>query len=358
MVERHRKKSIALYKMNKKAMIDMQFNWIYVAVVGAIIILVFGSIAMGIRKNAKEKLEYEAINYFDNIFTSMQASENTEHSVTLPGMEIEIDTPAREADNDKCNYYRIKGSSMQGKNIEYVPIFSPGTAKKRILSFALGWDSPFRANYFLYLTSPDIAYVIIGNEPELMEDLPNHMTKKSEQSISGFKDQDYYEIRFILVNQEPGKTSPSVAKLKETQVSAIKIDPRGALYEGGEITFYKKKGADFVSDKTVIYSDKSTLFAAIYSETGFSYECNMKKAVKRLSKVSGILKNRASVIRNSELLPMCQASSYDQAYSLLDKMEQETLDTSNLDLTALESIKNNLDILNTEINKRSCPTIY
>jgi hypothetical protein len=338
-------------------MIEIQFNWIYVAVVGAVILLVVGSIIMNIQKNAKDKLEYGAINYFDNIFTSMQASENTEHSVVLPGMEIEIDTPEREADVENCNYYRIKGSSMQGKSIEYVPIFSPSIVQKKILSFALGWDSPFRANYFLFMTSPDIAYVIVGEQGKLMEDLPNHLTKKTVDDMSTFREQKYYGIKYILFNQEPGKVSSGVAKLKDSQVSAIKVMPTAGIYDGGQITFYKKKGSAFVEEKTMYYVDKATLFAAIYSQTAYSYGCNIMKAVKRVNKVSGILKTRAFVIKNSGLLPMCQTSDYDRAYSLLDNLERGTASGSFAMNNLLGSIRE-LNTLNTEINKRSCPTIY
>ena len=124
--------------MNKKGQIELQFNWIYVAVVGAILLAIFVSIVGGIKKSARTELEIDAITYFDEIFTSMQGSENTEHSVTLPGLDIKVAST-----KENCNFYTIDGSSLGGRSTEYVPIFSPNLVKKEILSYSLGWDMPW-----------------------------------------------------------------------------------------------------------------------------------------------------------------------------------------------------------------------
>jgi hypothetical protein len=343
---------------NKRAAIDIQFNWIYVAIVGAVILLLVGSIVVNIRKSSRQSLEYEAINYFDNIFTSMQSSENTEHSAVIPGMDIEIATPKREEDSEFCDDYRIKGSTIAKKSIEFVPVFSPDVIKKRIVSYALGWDSPFRANYFLLMTSPDIAYAVVGNQPQLMEDLPNLITKKAIGTMSSLSNQNYYKIRYILVNEEPEKVSGSVGKLKDSEVTAVKIIPESGLYDGGKVVFYKKKGTGFEEDKTVMYTDMATLFAAIYSETPYSYECNIAKAVRRLSMVSGIIKTRTTAIRAAEMLPMCQALDYGKGYSLLESLEQTTSDYKKPEMNRILELKRELNSLNTEINRKSCPTLY
>ncbi|MEM2139271.1 MAG: hypothetical protein QXM96_03910, partial [Candidatus Woesearchaeota archaeon] len=90
-------------KINKKAVIEIQFNWLYVAIVGFVILLVFISIANGIRKSSQQQLEYELTKYFDNILVGVQGIENSEHNITLAGLDLKFDvTKTRK---EQYNYY-------------------------------------------------------------------------------------------------------------------------------------------------------------------------------------------------------------------------------------------------------------
>jgi hypothetical protein len=253
---------------------------------------------------------------------------------------------------------------MQGQDIKYVPIFSPDKIKKRVLSYSLGWDIPFRANYFLYITSPDASYVFIGSGLNAVyDDLPNHMTKEKEQATNEYTNQNYYKIRYVFYNSEPGTVSSTAAKLKDKDVTAINIIPSGDIYGFGTIKFYQKEGKDFVEKGTTYYVDKTTLFAAIYSESIDDYTCNLKKAIRRLNLLSSLLKRRIAVIQNSDLLPLCSKESYNNALNSLSQLEGITNDISNgkIDMDKMQkiySIKNSLQGLNSDLNRKSCPMVY
>ena len=327
----------------------MQFNWIYIALVGVIILAIFINIASGVRKSSKTQLEIDAINYFDEIFTSVQASENTENSITLPGLELEVKT-----DRDSCNSYTISGSNLGGRSTEFTPLFSPEIIKKRILSYSLGWDMPFRVNYFLYLTSPDVAYVSVGkNEIEL----PEHITYEEINDVEEYTNENYYMVKFFSFSKDPRKyfLDRSVTELGNNKVSALYID------EGKKsIVFYEKDRDELIKAGETFYFDETTLKAAIYSENLGSYECNMLKAIKRLNKFSIILRQRIDLIKESDLMPLCSKSYYEQADRLLMDLEaaSKTEKLTKEIVDKISSIKQQLQKLNTDINKRSCPTVY
>ena len=281
--------------MRKKAQVEIQFNWIYVAIVGVIILAIFVAIANGIRVSSRTKLEADALTYFDEIFVSMQGSENTEHSITLPGLDLEVETSA-----DNCNFYTIEKSKLEGRSTEYVPLFSPDIIKKNILSYSLRWDVPFTANYFLYITSPDIAYVFIGGPElnELRDNLPNHLTAFPEEqsnafSAGSFVNKNYYKVKFISFNQNPESFAldNSVKRLKDDQVTAIDVNPGQ-----NSIRFYKKQRDSLRLEGTTYYVDMPTLIAAVYSENMGTYECNMDKALKRLDKITFLLNERSTLL--------------------------------------------------------------
>ncbi len=333
---------------NKKAQVQVQFNWIYVSIAGAIILSIFIGIAIRMNRNAREQLAYEAINYFDEIFTSVQASENTENEISLPGLDLEVDT-----NNPACNFYSIAGTDKSEMSIEFTPFFSSHIIRTRILSYALGWDMPFRVNYFIYMTSPQIAYVSVGNnaiEPEL----PEHLTIIDVEDAEEFENENYDMIRFFST-QDPENFDLDSSVRKAKDVSAIKISP-----DTKSLTFYEYDSGSFEEIGTTYYIDDVTLIAAIYSQSIESYECNMIKAIKRLNKFSTILKDRAGIIKNSDLLSLCSSGSYSTAESLLGDMKDATSDNklNRNTVNELISIRDELESLNRELNKKSCPTIY
>ncbi|MCM2325426.1 MAG: hypothetical protein NDI94_03100, partial [Candidatus Woesearchaeota archaeon] len=288
----------------------------------------------------------DAINYFDEIFTSVQASENTENSITLPGLELEVST-----DRDSCDFYTIKGSDLGGRSIEYIPLFSPDVIKRSILSYSLGWDMPFRVNYFLFLTSPEVAYVSVGQNP-VFSKLPDHLTKEEVDSSVDFKNQNYYKVKFFS-QQDSFEYHSSLNKIKNGQVKAL-------YYKDGNLKFYSSDKGSMELEGESYYVDDTTLIAAIYSDSLGDYECNMKKAVRRLNKFAEILKMRSESIRRADRLPLCTVDYYNRAESLLSQLQELTdEDTiSKEKLAGIASVRDQLNSLNQEINKKSCPTIY
>ena len=267
----------------KKAQIEMQFNWIYVAVVGVAFLLLFLSVSSAIKKSSEAKIASGAVDFFDELFVNLQASDNTEDRVLLPGMTVEV-----AVDRDNCNFYTIEGTDQEGRSIEFTPFFSPEFIDREALAYTLGWDIPFRASYFLYLTSPEVAYVSIGAQA----DLPEHLTYFNLGSAGGFVDQNYRKIRFFSSSSNPASYSldSSVSMMPDRDVTAVFI-------QGNTLRFYEKEGSRFVEKGETYFSDRPTLLAAIYSDSKDSYECNMMKSLKRLNALSGVMIKRTQALK-------------------------------------------------------------
>jgi hypothetical protein len=339
-------------KLNKKGVIEVQFNWIYVAVVGVILLSSFITIAVNIRKNSQEKLAFDAITYLDEIFTSLQGSENTEHSITLPGLELELSNDA-----EVCNYYSVTSTDVGRVSTSHLPVFGPDLIKKNILSFALGWDIPFRTNYFLFLTSPDIVYVFVDAN-ELYAEMPKHLTKQVESTAYDFRNQNYYKVKFISyssLNNEALHTS--VKKLKDKDVSGIYVDKNTKT-----LTFYEMNDGVLEQTGQSYYIDKATLYGAVYAENQGGYECNLRKALERLNKVSSLLIKRIDKIMAANLLPQCrnEDATYARAKDLLldINLATESVEITNGKINELNNIKQELQSYNLNLNKKSCPTVY
>ncbi|MEK6916529.1 MAG: hypothetical protein AABW92_02190 [Nanoarchaeota archaeon] len=327
----------------KKSQVELQFNWIYVAVVGVAFLLLFISISSAVKKNAEAKLADKTVEYFDEIFTNLQASDKTEDSIMLPGMAIKIAT-----DRDNCNFYTVEGTDLEGRSIEFTPLFSPDVITRKVLAFSHSWDMPFRAAYFLYLTSPEIAYVSIGQTPEMPENITHFNLAASASST--FTNKNYKKIRFVSSSGNPESFSldGSVSVMDDKSVTAV-------FMQGYSIKFYEKEGNKFVYKGETQYINYPMLLAAIYSENKESYECNIEKSLKRLNKLAGITIKRTEKLKQ---ISSCSASLYDSAISSLTQIELNTESYNINSLSVISSASNSLETVNKELNKKACQTIY
>ena len=228
--------------------------------------------------------------------------------------------------------------------------------KTKILSYSLRWDIPFTANYFLYLTSPEVAYVFTEDASPMMSKVHKNITKFVMQP-SAYVNKNYYKVKFISQNQDlSGMTlQNSVRNLKDSEVTGININPDELSVE-----FYKKSNDKLVSTGKSYYADDVTLVAAIYAENIGQYECNMQKALKRFKLVSDMLATRVQMIRPTVSQSCSQTNYYSQAESLLDELGSITeVNTVSQDkFSRISEVKETLSGINYDLNRQRCPTIY
>ncbi|MBU0757178.1 MAG: hypothetical protein KKF44_03880 [Nanoarchaeota archaeon] len=335
----------------KRGLIEIQFNWIFVLVVGAIMVLLFFVVGSRIKNNFKATMELDATSYLEEIFVNLQLNENSEHTIDLPSMQLEF---SNEIDN--CNYFGAANSDLEGKSIEYIPVFSPDLMEDRILSYSQRWDFPFTASYFLYITSPEMAYVI--DEASFGFDinsiLPEHL---NTHDVGSFDPQisNYFKIRFVYADSNPESIvlHPSVAKMHDNKVTALNI-----VSDTNTVEYFRKNQDKFEYTGFSHFFDETTLLAAIYSESDSLYECNLNKAIKRLNQISNILIIRYGLIKD-KLPGICSGSpNYEISYGLLIELANLTESPVSDSLPVIERIKTELVYASNEIIKEGCPTIY
>ena len=98
--------------MKKRGQITIQFNWIFVLIAGAVILLFFGSIITWQRNVATERTSTIVVTNLDAIITGARLATDTVKVNALPRGDVRID----------CNTYRIGNAARFTKDR---PIFAP-----------------------------------------------------------------------------------------------------------------------------------------------------------------------------------------------------------------------------------------
>ncbi len=368
--------------MDKQGVIEIQFNWIFILMAGSLLLLFFVGLTISITKNAREGLNYDIIIYLDEILTGVEASTLTEHQISLPDTALEIG----------CDYYSIKGSSLEGNPLTDRIVFSPDRIKEKMLTYTLPWESPYKTAYFIYLTSPYVHYALVrptdtslSNLNELQDysdslynaaekgALPKNINIEiyDESDVKDITNRNYEKMRFIFFTDPEAISFGDIRGIDDEDVSAVYIQPASTpqreFPEGyGTVTYYKFDGPDFkkVNLGRFSYFNRASLIGAIFSEDSEMYKCNMEKAAKKHELVSDVLLERVkSLYAGPDPADYC--SQYDDYDS---DTQDKILQIRDLPASGLASGYDNLftesygpgglEGKNEDLLKKACPSIY
>lgn len=285
---------------NKKGAVEVQFNWIFVLIVGALILVFFINISNAQRKSADQTLAYDLLSKVDLIMNGALTIPKTGQVFDMPNIPFNLE----------CNRVTALGVSRQFPDRI---TFGPDELKgKKLVIWSQDWTVPFKVSNFLYLTTSNVRYVIVANSDDpqysVAEDwynkLPENITKEIS-NLSSLKDKKNYKIKLIFLSQiDPLEGTAGYDNLTNMQLpDFIKNLPNGAVsgayINEDSIRFIVKeqdpiKGAYLNFDgatETKIYGDPM-IFGAIFAENLEEFNCSYAKAFERLHYVSEVYQTR------------------------------------------------------------------
>ena len=343
---------------NKKAAIEVQFNWIFVLIAGAMILAFFITIVVKQKFVSEQAISATVLTSLESILTGAKVSIGATNTIDLPPKtEIKFG----------CDEYSIGDMPKQTKTRI---IFAPDLIKgRKMVTWALGWSLPYRVTNFLYLTSPDVKYVIVGSgdlAKEINKTLPDEISKEIASDIEDaerIKYKNNYQTKFIFVDTSGVITLDY--SFRNADVTAIQIIPESEA-NSGTIKFYEKDPANPLNFKlieTTYYLKIESLIGAIFSGNAETYNCVMKKAFKKLSIITSIYQERSTALASYY---SSQGSACDSYHSTLDINEIADVSSvlsgpSPLELSSFTSLLNSVNSLkdqNKEAQLYSCALIY
>jgi len=243
---------------------QIQFNWIFVVVVGAIILLFFAGFAMKYQGLQERKQEIIFLNTFDKSLTNLQSSGfRTSTSLNLP-LDIKVG-----CDNIYIN--EEHGTS----NL----FFSPTSLKDRIYIWYYPLEYPFKVTNFYFIVDDSGVNIDTSSSVimELIEDLPEN-----------FKDK---------VNLGSGKS----------------IEVNGDINNGIVV----------IDEVPFSYYSKALLYGAIFSD---NYDCLFNKVNSRFDNTIDSYLNKISLIQRSgcnygQIYTQLEALKISKDYLLVTNIE-------------------------------------
>jgi len=286
-------------RLNKKAQIEVTFNWVYILVAGAIILIFFASLIVKQQASSQEYLATDVVRIMDTIFTGAGVSEKTKNFIDTSGL---ADYIFYFSCQEGVGEYGIEGRSANIQNTGD-PLFAPLRLQStQIITWSLPYKLPFKVIDFLYVTSPNTIYQYYGFG-DFVDELEDQ-TKEFSNFHRIFDIEDYnaiepglvFQIRVVDIggNLVANNLVPTKLRtLADNQVTAVSI-------QGDMLTYYQKRGIEWEKINPIplqIFSvggeRDAAKFAAIFAGSPESYQCNMGKAFKRLKLITELYLSRA-----------------------------------------------------------------
>ncbi len=348
--------------MNNKKGFAIQFNWIFILIVGALIMIFFFTIINKQRDISQESLNKEMLDYFDNIISGTNVKMGTVENTSLAGFSLDVSP----------DYIKIQGSTWEGIAFRNRIVFSPDLIKgDKLITYSDYWSMPYKIDYFIYLTSNEVRYIIIDDVTtaedsvyinQLLNLLPKFTTKEvlGHTSISTMQDKNNYKIRFVFINMDPSSLI-SFGNIKERDFSAVNIITDDTdLDSYGTVKFYRKQNNQLVLDGESYYLGKETLLGAIYAENHGYYNKSITKALKKLDIISTIYKDNTILLKQHCETDLNLLNCIGTFENLLDEIEI-ILDNDEITESSFSSVyssSEDISGLNKELILNSCPILY
>ncbi len=277
---------------SRKAQIEVTVNWIYILIAGAVILLFFVSIIVQQKAKSERELSEEVLQLLQSIFSGAAVSEKTKNSLEASGLN---EFTLYFSCTGDVGEYGIKGTTARVQD-RIIPVFAPLEIQAPKLSlWSLPYLLPYKVADFLLLTSDNIKYVLVGDDPFIDEFL-NESKFKSEirfrinavqaSNLNQVDPGENFHIRIVDFIGAVEDSQPVPAGLQQSadeKVSAVQfVSSNSVNYYIKEGALWKKQSAHPIPIISFGGEQDAAKYAAIFAGNGKEYQCNMRKAFQRL----------------------------------------------------------------------------
>lgn len=275
---------------SKQGQLEISFNWIYIMIAGVVILLFFTGIIVRQKVASEQQLSTDVVRIMESIFTAAGVSEKTKNSIDTSGI---TDYTLTFTCENGVGEYGVKDGSRVQNAIE--PVFAPlELHSSRLNLWSLPYKLPFKVIDFLFITSENTKYFLLGNDQFITEFLNEtaaddkirfHINTQHLSTLDDMAVGNNFQIRVVDFSAAitDGRAVPSAVKdMDDDRVTAVVFTTDNVDYYQKQGMVWKKLNRAPIPIISVGGERDAAKYAAIFAGNDQIYQCNMQKAFYRL----------------------------------------------------------------------------
>lgn len=297
----------------KKGQIQLAFNWVYILIAGAVILLFFVGIVAKQKVAADEKLSNDVVVLLDSIFTGAGVSEQTKNFIDTSGL---VEVPFYFTCYDGVGEFGVAGQGAAAQD-EIVPLFSPSEIQTaELITWSIPYKLPFKVSDFLIVSSRNTKYYFAGFDVTIANATEGFNTEWV--GFGGLATADPGNNRQVRIVDLQGNllSQPLSPELQEygsdlTGVNYLAPERRVVYYS------YSETGWQPLGDVPLLSlpgERDAPLYASFFAADDDQYLCNMQKALTRATLVHEIYQEKGKDLSSYYRMKASQSSPQQTLY--------------------------------------------
>lgn len=353
--------------MAKRAEVEIQFNWLYMLIAGAVILIFFINLSGKYKERSEFELSEFILSELSMISSSSQMSSDTKSRIDVPGLDINLRCYSDTCGPSGCDTsFDFKNQGVNPPAWFFVePVFSPWNIRgDHLITWSLDWNVPYKVSSFLYLTGDDYKYVLIHNDVNsrsVAEDVYRLFSENEFVELELVSEADVPTIEYggeslvkFIFFYVPGEVMPSDSIRKSDKFDMMIV--QGNLDEG-DVRFSVINASGVLTPGPAHkYYGAPMLIGALYSSDADMYLCNQHKAFIKYEKVNTIFYHKAQELETRFLGSSRNCDiQYSAAKGHIIAINNSVKIKS---FNSIESEISSLEGLNRQLLINGCPRLY
>ena len=276
----------------RRGQLDVQFNWIFVLIAGAVILGLFFKVAMTQQQLSQDKAAIRLQNDFDAISNAALQSKDTIQVIPMPKLGLHFGCDGTCACNIKFGRFSVPFDDRS--------IFTSNSVEgSDARLWVMDWKVPFRVTNMLYITNDQTKYFIVANSVDpllarLQALLPSEVNYQVISTADEAKNENYANVVFAFINQQPALSPMTLSAFKNANVRIVTANDDPSAEGFGSVDFAPVKKGRIGASVSSAYIGDQMLIGAIFANDVKVYKCSARIAFQRLQGVSSVYLERAN----------------------------------------------------------------
>ncbi len=357
---------MGINKIQRKGQLDIQFNWIFILLIGAIILSFFVGIAIWYKNTQEQKITAQIVLELESLLKTAKESPKTARETTLPEVTLTFTCSPDDCTDYGCASDFSGGGISRSTGTEI--LFAPETLSgQTLITWALEWQLPYKIANFLYVTADSVRYIIVYDDQHqdaayavtslLAENsyLTRETVRVKQPGDFLIIDKNDAYVRIIAFLDEDSLSQQAIGDILGEQ--AEKERKWDIVYVNGN----EDHGIIHFYDGDAAYIGLPSLLGGLFSSNNAFYMCNMKKAGLQAQSVGAVYKERTAILYDyfytDTEKKYCQYY-YDSSIQQAIEIIAEELYSDQLDINIISDAVRTLEENNAYAVIKGCPRVY